>query len=208
MKNALINQGGSITVGASKTAFPITNPFLSRSRDYFRAVVLLSSVVRGTGQTFKLQHSYDGNDWFDVGSEAQVATAAAKTAASASDINTTTNVITSTSHGFVTGDLIAFVAGTTAPGGMTTGTVYYCIKVDANTFKLATTQLDAFNGTVLDITSTGTGTQNFFPGKLEMRMVANDSSDYAQLPIYPMARIVVDTGASDSLVITKVYVDG
>ena len=40
----------------------------------------------------------------------------------------------------------------TSIGGLSDGTEYYVIKVDANTFKLATTSTNAGNGTALTIT--------------------------------------------------------
>jgi hypothetical protein len=46
----------------------------------------------------------------------------------------------------------------TLPGGLAADTVYYPIRVDANTLQLASTRTDAADGTAINITDTGTGT--------------------------------------------------
>lgn len=57
-------------------------------------------------------------------------------------VNTSNNQITITNHGVSTGDQLTYTAGTTAIGGLSTATVYYVIKVDDNTIKLATSFLN------------------------------------------------------------------
>jgi hypothetical protein len=47
--------------------------------------------------------------------------------------------------------------GGTAPGSLIDGTVYFVIRDDANTIKLATTEANAIAGTDIDIASGGTG---------------------------------------------------
>ena len=59
-------------------------------------------------------------------------------------INTTgvggsSTTLTSTGHGFKTGDKILYTAGGTALNGLTNGTSYFAKVVDANTFSLAST---------------------------------------------------------------------
>lgn len=70
------------------------------------------------------------------------------------DINTTTNVITSTNHGFQDNDRIKMTTSTTMPGGLAVETVYFIRDAAADTFKLTST----LAGSAIDITSTGTGT--------------------------------------------------
>jgi hypothetical protein len=90
---------------------------------------------------------------------------AAKTVAS---INTTTNEITITGHGLVTGQSGTFSATTTLPDPIVSGTRYYVSRVSADVIKLHGTYADAVAGTnVVDITTTGTGTITFqLPGIL------------------------------------------
>ena len=68
-----------------------------------------------------------------------------------------TVTITAPNHGFSTQDPIVYKAGSSLPiSGLTDGTTYYAIRVDANSFKLATTSVNAGGGTALTITG-GTG---------------------------------------------------
>ena len=69
----------------------------------------------------------------------------------------TTVTITAPNHGFSTQDPIVYKAGGSIPiSGLTDGTTYFAIRVDANSFKLATTSGNAGSGTALTITG-GTG---------------------------------------------------
>lgn len=71
-----------------------------------------------------------------------------------SDVDTSTDEITVTGHGWSTGDeVIYYDNGGTALGGVTDGGTYYIIVVDANTVKLATSAANATAGTDVDITS-------------------------------------------------------
>ena len=68
-----------------------------------------------------------------------------------------TITITANNHGFSTADPIVYKAGGSLPiSGLTDGTTYFAIRVDANNFKLATTSGNASGGTALTITG-GTG---------------------------------------------------
>lgn len=76
----------------------------------------------------------------------------------AANINTSTDVLTtSAAHPFTTGTPVILTSGA-APGGLATGTTYYVINVTSTTIKLATTAANATAGTAIDITSQGTGT--------------------------------------------------
>ena len=68
-----------------------------------------------------------------------------------------TITITANDHGFSTADPIVYKAGGSIPiSGLTDGTTYFAIRVDANNFKLASTSGNASGGTALTITG-GTG---------------------------------------------------
>lgn len=114
--------------------------------------------------------------------------------------------LTSTSHGWLTGDPVIYVAGTVGVTGLTTGTTYYVIKVDANTLKLATTQVLAFAGTAIDVTAPGTGTQSLYAQRYEIRLLIEDSTDNAQLPLWPLCRVVAVTGSGDTCTVSHVNV--
>ncbi len=72
-----------------------------------------------------------------------------------------TETFTATAHGLQTGDGPVQVsnAGGALPTGLAAATDYWVIKVTANTFKLATSFLNAMAGTNLLISTDGTGTQ-------------------------------------------------
>lgn len=81
-------------------------------------------------------------------------------------INTTSNVITITAHGFKTGVKVQATTTTTLPGGISALTDYYVINLTNNTIALAETLAKALAGTKLDITSSGTGTHTLTPTTL------------------------------------------
>lgn len=71
-----------------------------------------------------------------------------------------TTSITSTAHGFSTGDPIVYSAGgSLAINGLSSGTTYYAIRTDADTFSIATTSTNANNGTSLTITGGSGGSE-------------------------------------------------
>ena len=77
-----------------------------------------------------------------------------------SAINTSTDVITVTNHGFSTGDRVFYIeAGSGLATPLANGTAYYVIKIDANTLKLATSAANATAGTAINITATGNNSQ-------------------------------------------------
>jgi hypothetical protein len=83
----------------------------------------------------------------------------AGTSVTSTSVNSTTEVITKTAHGLLTGH-----AGvvTTAVNGLSLNTIYYAIRVDADTFKLASSFANAVAGTAFNLT----GTTNFTFKKL------------------------------------------
>lgn len=81
---------------------------------------------------------------------------------------TTNNVIDDTGHGMLTGDKVQFTTTGTLPTGLSTGTDYWVVYVDDNSYSVATSLANALAGTLVSITSgTGSGThtavhQNWF----------------------------------------------
>lgn len=77
----------------------------------------------------------------------------------------TSDQITITGHGFVTGDSVKYLPGAgTVIGGLSANSVYFVVVEDANTIRLASTKADAEADmpATLDLTSEGTGSQAFF----------------------------------------------
>ena len=76
-----------------------------------------------------------------------------------SDVATGTDNITLTAHNYVTLDKVRLTTSGTLPTGLSTGTDYYIINVDANTVQMATSVDTAIDGTQVNLTGAGTGTQ-------------------------------------------------
>ncbi len=70
-----------------------------------------------------------------------------------SNVNTTANTITISSHGLSTADPVYYYAASNAIGGLNNSTLYYAIASDSNTIKLATTASNATAGTAISFTS-------------------------------------------------------
>lgn len=62
---------------------------------------------------------------------------------SSSNIDVVYNTITLANHGYRTGDMITYRADASAIGGLVDGKVYYIIKIDNDTFKLAESLFDS-----------------------------------------------------------------
>jgi hypothetical protein len=77
-----------------------------------------------------------------------------------------TDELNHTAHGWLTGDgPIQFTnSGGAVPAGISLLTDYYVVKVDADNFKIATSLANALAGTIVDLTSNGTGTTTATPG--------------------------------------------
>jgi len=69
----------------------------------------------------------------------------------------TTDIITDAAHGLVTGNKVVLTTTDTLPAGLELATVYFVVKIDANTFYLNTRNTEASTDRV-DVTDTGTGT--------------------------------------------------
>ena len=79
-------------------------------------------------------------------------------------VNVNANTITLNNHGFVTGDFVTYRADVngTAFGGLTNLEEYYIIKINENSFRLATTKYHSSISRAVDITSQGTGGDHKF----------------------------------------------
>jgi len=67
-------------------------------------------------------------------------------------------VVTLNGHGLETGDSVFLTTTGALPTGLTANTIYYAIKIDANTFNLATTFANANAGTKIATSGTQSGT--------------------------------------------------
>lgn len=95
--------------------------------------------------------------WATTSSSSTYAIAAAPgTVAPTVTFTHATDTVSATGHPFNTGDQVR-LSGGTLPAELATNTTYYVIKVDANTFKLASSIANAVLATALDFTDDGSG---------------------------------------------------
>ena len=80
-----------------------------------------------------------------------------------SDITDGTDTIADTGHGLVTGTVGQVTTTGSLPTGITALTNYYVIRVDANSFRLATSLALAIAGTAMPIGADGSGVHTFTP---------------------------------------------
>jgi hypothetical protein len=74
------------------------------------------------------------------------------------DVNTGTETITEVGHGLNTGDKVQLSnIGGALPTGLSAATDYYVIRIDADNFQLAASELDAERGNAIDITAAAGG---------------------------------------------------
>lgn len=137
---------------------------------------------------------------------------AAKTFAS-TDVNTSTNRITITSHGLSTGVKGQFTTDGSLPTGISAVTDYYIIKIDANVVKVATSAANALAGTAVTLSAQGSGNDTFTPstGTSTVKLQASNDAPFqsgGSVPITPsnwtdVASATVTISASGTLLIPK-----
>ena len=94
------------------------------------------------------------------------------------NINPVDDTITFENHGFSHGDIIAYTTDGSLVGGLSTSVRYKIIKISDNKFKLANVGVGATDDTnylkniVVDITSSGSGYQNFAYPDIELTINA------------------------------------
>jgi hypothetical protein len=91
------------------------------------------------------------------------------------DVNTGTDTITITSHGFTNGKIVRFSSAGTLPSGISAGVTYYIINAATNTFQISTIE----GGSAVDITSGGSGTHTatddyFFSGITDFETIQEE----------------------------------
>lgn len=96
----------------------------------------------------------------DLRARMPIGTGANSYTATISSVDTGTEVITLDSNTSIyTGAAVFYDTTAGVIGGLTDATTYYAIRVSATTVKLATTAVNANNGTAINLTSSGSGTQ-------------------------------------------------
>ncbi len=129
-------------------------------------------LIEGFGDSYSVQATVD------------VDTPIAKTFLAAA-VNIVNNTFTIANHGYTLGLKTQISNPGTLPVGISAGTDYFVIVVDANTIKVATTLLLAIAGTPVDITGQGAGTNTITPTAIAGGTIgleqSNDDVTYAAL---------------------------
>ena len=119
-----------------------------------------------TADAVTAKATIDGREWgFDPSETVSDANEAAKTFDPSSAVNTSDETISITDHGFSTGDVVKYETGgaTDTPiKNLSNGGVYFVIRVDENTVKLAKSYADATASTPapIDLDTGATGTDH------------------------------------------------
>lgn len=88
---------------------------------------------------------------------------AAKAFASATDISLVNGAITESTHGYETGVVGQLSTSGSLPTGFSASTDYYVIRIDADTYALASSYANAVAGTRIIPTAIGSGNQTYTP---------------------------------------------
>jgi hypothetical protein len=141
-----------------------------RGRKYQLDVTLAVGGVRDEAGVFiqsGVDNPYGGTYADDVSSNFLLSYAKAPVGVpvfevAAADVAPLTDEITILGHGYLTGDEVRLNAatGATLAGGLENGSIYFVIRVDADTIQFAETAADAVAGNEINITSAGTNNPN------------------------------------------------
>lgn len=157
---SLIPTGLILPYGGSSAP---TNWFLcdgsAKNRTTYATLYAIIGTSYGVGDgstTFNLPNT-KGRTMVGAGAGTKVATFASRS----SNVITVTGLTNASNNEFQTGQAILYSAPVTPMTGLTDNTTYYVIRVTNTTFSLATTLANAQNGTVIALSSDGSGTQTF-----------------------------------------------
>jgi len=123
-------------VSAAATVVPCTVALLDVI-GYYRVTSVTTTTAQATTNTLGRSATFTADD--------------------TTDIMTYTSV-TSLPSNILTGTRVRLTTTTTLPAPLATATDYYVVRLSDTTFKLATSYANAIAGTVINITTTGTGT--------------------------------------------------
>jgi len=155
--------------------------------------------VAAAGLSLDLQTSAGNGEWTTM-AKAAVAVGAAAGVAVVPVV--ATDYWTDTGHGFVGGERVQITAAA-LPAGVGTAEVYFVKYINANNFQLS---LNQDYMPIIDVTTTGTTVKYTRLALDTLTFNIEVSGDQADLPLRPIGRLVIDTGAGDSTTIMDVVV--
>ncbi len=131
---------------------------VAASATWTLATVIATDVANVAKEAFTFSAGAPSTD-----NDVNVTVGSAKAFASATDLALTAGIITETTHGYLTGDVGQLSTSNTLPTGFVVSTDYHVIKLDADTYALASSQANAVAGIRIYPTALGTGNQTFTP---------------------------------------------
>lgn len=170
---------------------------------------LSAQVVASSGTTSSvvtLTAVYPGNLNYYLNSSTSGFTTAGFIVGVNPDISISDDIITKTNHALTTGLQVRYdTTSGSAPGGLTTGTTYFAIKLTENTYKLASSSTNAVAGTAIDITSlpTTASTYTMTPPALTTTanngfywQASNDNTTFTDLPPVTYSSVTYSSAGS------------
>ena len=94
------------------------------------------------------------------------------------DVTVAADTITETDHQLSTGEEVTFTTTGVLPTGLSTGTTYYVVRVDNDTFSVASSLQNAFVATVVSITAAAGGGTHTIVGKVDRADYQNGYEAY------------------------------
>lgn len=142
---------------ASPTGFLLCNGASVLRADYASLFTAIGTAFGAADGTHFNVPDMRGRSPLGVGTGTKIATFASR----ASNVITVTGLDNTADNEFQTGQAVLYLAPSGAMTGLTHNTTYYIIRTGNLTFSLATTRANAIAGTVIALSSNGSGTQTF-----------------------------------------------
>lgn len=190
------------TLGASATDTIVSKEFrvTAGGAKNLRVDIYVGKVTAAAGVSGKVQHSSGYNIWADAKGTGAITASTDKTV---SAVDTATDILTVTGHGFATNQPIVFTSSAATPPPLLAGKLYFAIVVDANSIKVA----EYKDGPSIDITGAGSGTITVCGARVfPITFQTTVAGDQTYLPLKSAGRITATTGAGDALQVADVVV--
>ena len=129
------------------------------SRTTYAALFAIASTTYGVGDNSTTFNLPDLRSRLPLG--AGTGTKVATFSSRSGNVITVTGLSNASNNEFQTGQAVLYDTTSGAISGLTDNTTYYVIRISNTTFSLATTLANAQNGTVITLSSDGSGTQTF-----------------------------------------------
>lgn len=129
------------------------------SRTTYASLFAITSTTFGVGDGSTTFNLPDLRSRIPVG--AGTGTKVATFSSRSSNVITVTGLSNALNNEFQTGQAVVYNTSGSVITGLTNATTYYVVRISNTTFSLATTLANAQNGTVITLSSDGTGTQTF-----------------------------------------------